>query len=273
MKFRNKRAEAVGGTRLIESDRTQTSPFEPTRGRVPFFAALPSSSLSLPPSPSTLIVVIANVLLVPSPAHLPSSAILHGYLIPSAQRRASFAFSLTTTPIPNADLQTEKSRPHSALRRAPRCSKEQPAQGGLLPGANRGDFRNLRVSPRHPVVWQQLTPSSPRRTALYCREYAARMSFYRLKQFQCELTGKSGLDYFQAVESEKHEATTLHTRFSEPLKPVVLKAVQWRTSPFYSQLSLYRRLNLCTEVMGRLDHLVEAVYDRFKDRYFQHESM
>jgi len=25
--------------------------------------------------------------------------------------------------------------------------------------------------------------------------------------------------------------------------------------------------------MGRLDHLVEAVYDRFKDRYFPGESM
>lgn len=25
--------------------------------------------------------------------------------------------------------------------------------------------------------------------------------------------------------------------------------------------------------MGRLDHLVEAVYDRFKDRYFKDESM
>ena len=27
------------------------------------------------------------------------------------------------------------------------------------------------------------------------------------------------------------------------------------------------------EVMGRLDHLVEAVYDRFKDRYYPDESM
>jgi hypothetical protein len=54
------------------------------------------------------------------------------------------------------------------------------------------------------------------------------MSFYRLKQFQCEVTGKSGLDYFQAVESERQEARTLHSRFSEPLKPAVLKAVQWR---------------------------------------------
>jgi bromodomain adjacent to zinc finger domain protein 1A len=62
------------------------------------------------------------------------------------------------------------------------------------------------------------------------RAYAARMSFYRLKQFQCEVTGKSGLDYFQAVDSERQEARTLHTRFSEPLKPAVLKAVQWRAS-------------------------------------------
>ncbi|KAF8634015.1 hypothetical protein AX15_001187 [Amanita polypyramis BW_CC] len=86
------------------------------------------------------------------------------------------------------------------------------------------------------------------------RAYAARMSFYRLKQFQCEVTGKSGLDYFQAVESERHEAKTMHARFPEPLKPAVLKAVQW-------------------QVMGRLDHLVEAVYERFKDRYFKGERV
>ena len=61
------------------------------------------------------------------------------------------------------------------------------------------------------------------------RAYAARMSFYRLKQFQCEVTGKSGLDYFQALESEQHEARTMHSRFPEPLKAAVLKAVQWRT--------------------------------------------
>ncbi|KAL0950970.1 hypothetical protein HGRIS_007718 [Hohenbuehelia grisea] len=85
-------------------------------------------------------------------------------------------------------------------------------------------------------------------------EYAARMSFYRLKQFQCEVTGKSGLDYFQALESERQEASTLHSRFSEPLKPAILKAVQW-------------------QVMGRLDHLVEAVYERFKDRYYKGERV
>lgn len=62
------------------------------------------------------------------------------------------------------------------------------------------------------------------------RAYAARMSFYRLKQFQCEVTGKSGLDYFQALESEQQEAQTMHSRFPEPLKAAVLKAVQWRAS-------------------------------------------
>ena len=57
------------------------------------------------------------------------------------------------------------------------------------------------------------------------------MSFYRLKQFQCEVTGKSGLDYFQALESEQQEARTLHARFPEQLKGPVLRAVQWRASP------------------------------------------
>ncbi|KAJ3758377.1 chromatin remodeling complex protein [Lentinula raphanica] len=84
--------------------------------------------------------------------------------------------------------------------------------------------------------------------------YAARMSFYRLKQFQCEVTGKSGLDYFQALASERLEAETLHSRFSEPLKPAILKAVQF-------------------QVVGRLDHLVESVFERFKDRYFKGERV
>lgn len=65
------------------------------------------------------------------------------------------------------------------------------------------------------------------------------MSFYRLKQFQCEVTGKSGLDYFQAVESERQEARTMHARFSEPLKSPVLRAVQWRMS-----ISIYLLSNI-----------------------------
>ncbi|KAF8349915.1 chromatin remodeling complex protein [Amanita rubescens] len=115
-----------------------------------------------------------------------------------------------------------------------------------------------------PEALLQALKSDPTRQVFYLEQtgeifetfeaYAARMSFYRLKQFQCEVTGKSGLDYFQAVESERQEAKTMHARFPEPLKPAVLKAVQW-------------------QVMGRLDHLVEAVYERFKDRYFKSERV
>ena len=104
------------------------------------------------------------------------------------------------------------------------------------------------------------------------------MSFYRLKQFQCEVTGKSGLDYFQALESEQQEARTMHTRFPEPLKSAILRAVQWRTFLPGVLLRLTCRslpniLPPSAEVMGRLDHLVEAVYERFKDRYFRDESV
>ena len=61
--------------------------------------------------------------------------------------------------------------------------------------------------------------------------YSARMTFYSMKVFQCELTGKGGLDFFQALDSERTEAMTLHARFPAQLKPHVLAAVQWRTHP------------------------------------------
>lgn len=31
------------------------------------------------------------------------------------------------------------------------------------------------------------------------------------------------------------------------------------------------KMSFFSEVIGRLDHLVEAVYERFKDRYFEGE--
>ncbi|KAG1719258.1 chromatin remodeling complex protein [Suillus lakei] len=110
----------------------------------------------------------------------------------------------------------------------------------------------------------QTAKSNPNKEVYYLQQtgeifetydaYATRMSFYRLKQFQCDVTGKSGPNYFQALESEQQEAQTMHSRFPKPLKAAVLKAVQW-------------------QVVGRLDHLVEAVFDWFKDRYFADEKV
>jgi bromodomain adjacent to zinc finger domain protein 1A len=71
----------------------------------------------------------------------------------------------------------------------------------------------------------------------------------------------------------------MHARFSEQLKPAILKAVQWRMSFVTIFLCLFYFFSvllptlLLLEVVGRLDHLVEAVYERFKDRYFKGESM
>lgn len=84
--------------------------------------------------------------------------------------------------------------------------------------------------------------------------YASRISFYNQPIFQDELTAKSGLTFFQAVQSEREEAIKLHKRFPEALKSPVLKAVQFI-------------------ITGRLDNLVDLVFDRFKDRYFSGEAV
>ncbi|KDN52943.1 hypothetical protein K437DRAFT_133069 [Tilletiaria anomala UBC 951] len=84
--------------------------------------------------------------------------------------------------------------------------------------------------------------------------YAARLAFYNQKIFQCELTGKIGLSYWQAVESERREAQELHRRFPEALKGHVLRSIQF-------------------VVTGRLDNLVDLLFERFKDRFWPDESV
>ncbi|GAA5995905.1 uncharacterized protein JCM10292_004821 [Rhodotorula paludigena] len=84
--------------------------------------------------------------------------------------------------------------------------------------------------------------------------YAARLTFLLTRQFQCEYSGKSGLDYFNALQSEKAESKVVRERFPDPLKGRVLASVQF-------------------QVMGRLDSLVDLVYERYKDRYFPGEKV
>ncbi|BGP42601.1 hypothetical protein JCM10449v2_006613 [Rhodotorula kratochvilovae] len=84
--------------------------------------------------------------------------------------------------------------------------------------------------------------------------YAARLSFLLTRQFQCEYSGKSALDYFTALQSEKTESRIVRERFPDPLKGRVLASVQF-------------------QVMGRLDSLVDLVFERYKDRYFAGEKV
>ncbi|EPQ28067.1 uncharacterized protein PFL1_04394 [Pseudozyma flocculosa PF-1] len=84
--------------------------------------------------------------------------------------------------------------------------------------------------------------------------YVKRLTFYNQRFFQCELTGRVNLTFFEAAESEKQESITLHKKFPEPLKGPVLRSVQFK-------------------VTGRLDNLVDLVFDRFKDRFFANEAV
>jgi hypothetical protein len=77
------------------------------------------------------------------------------------------------------------------------------------------------------------------------RAYSARMSFFLQKIFTCEYTGKSGLDYFQALDSEFEESKKTQLKFPDALKPKVLRACQFRTSfiPVLTQSQL--TLDIC----------------------------
>ncbi|GAA5973155.1 hypothetical protein JCM11641_006296 [Rhodosporidiobolus odoratus] len=84
--------------------------------------------------------------------------------------------------------------------------------------------------------------------------YATRLSFLLQRQFQCEYSGKTNLDYFSALQSERAESRIVRERFPDELKGRVLATVQFR-------------------VMGRLDTLVDHVYERYKDRFFAAEKV
>jgi hypothetical protein len=80
------------------------------------------------------------------------------------------------------------------------------------------------------ALWPSFLPSFLRRLPFSPhRSYASRVNFYRQKRFTCEVTHRANLTYFQALESERREAQTLHTRFPEPLKVPVLASVQFRS--------------------------------------------
>ena len=84
--------------------------------------------------------------------------------------------------------------------------------------------------------------------------YSSRLTFYNQKIFQCELTGRINLTYFEALKSERKEAIALHKIFPEQLKAPVLRSVQFH-------------------ITGRIDELVDMVYDRFKHRFFPKETV
>ena len=84
--------------------------------------------------------------------------------------------------------------------------------------------------------------------------YAARLSYYHQRIFQCELSGKSNLTYFEAAESEAQHTRAIQSQFPDALKVPVLRAAQFQTC-------------------GRLSELVERVYECMRQRFFVGEEV
>lgn len=103
------------------------------------------------------------------------------------------------------------------------------------------------------LILRHLVHRSPLAMSSGCRSYAERFSFVSRKVFTCEASGKSGLTYGAALASEITEAQIVRDRFPDQLKKRVLTTVQFYTS--------------------RLDTMIEAVYERYKDRYFLGERV
>ncbi|KAI4261377.1 MAG: hypothetical protein L6R42_003420 [Xanthoria sp. 1 TBL-2021] len=86
------------------------------------------------------------------------------------------------------------------------------------------------------------------------QSYLQRGDFYRQKRFSCEITGHSGLTFFEAFQSESDASGEVEDAFPDALKGPILRKVQFST-------------------VSRLDHLVDHVYEDFKHDYYPGESI
>lgn len=85
-------------------------------------------------------------------------------------------------------------------------------------------------------------------------DYLNRLDFYKQKRFICQITGHSGLNFFEALESELAGAQEVEQAFPEPLKGPILRRVQFQT-------------------ISRIDNLVDKLYDEFKGDFYPGEHV
>ena len=84
--------------------------------------------------------------------------------------------------------------------------------------------------------------------------YLHRMDFLKQRRFICEITGHSGLNFFEAQKSEAAGSQEVDSSFPEALREPVLRRVQFST-------------------VSRIDHLVDQVFDDFKQDFYPGESV
>lgn len=82
--------------------------------------------------------------------------------------------------------------------------------------------------------------------------YLHRMDWYKQKRFTCEVSGRSGMSFFDASRSETAGSREVDQAFPDALKGPVLKRVQFSTT-------------------SRVDNLVDEVFDDFKSDFYPGE--
>ena len=82
--------------------------------------------------------------------------------------------------------------------------------------------------------------------------YLERMDFLKSKRFTCEVSGRSGLTFFDALRSEQAGSREIDEAFPQALREPVLRRVQFST-------------------VSRIDNLVEDVFNDFKNDFYPGE--
>ncbi|KAK5174622.1 uncharacterized protein LTR77_001703 [Saxophila tyrrhenica] len=86
------------------------------------------------------------------------------------------------------------------------------------------------------------------------QRYCCLIANPKQKKFVDAVNGKSGLNYFDALESESKSTSAIETVFPEVLRDPILRRVQFST-------------------ISRIDDLVNCVYDDFKHNFFPKEEV
>ncbi|KAL2819232.1 ATP-utilizing chromatin assembly and remodelling N-terminal-domain-containing protein [Aspergillus granulosus] len=84
--------------------------------------------------------------------------------------------------------------------------------------------------------------------------YLQRMDFYKQRKFICEITGHSGLTFFEAHRSEMEESREVNNTFPDALKGPILRRTQFST-------------------VSRVDNLVDEIYEEFKQDFYPGEPV
>lgn len=82
----------------------------------------------------------------------------------------------------------------------------------------------------------------------------SRLDFYKAPRFICQITGHSGLNFFDALKSERAGGAEVEQQFPVALKGPILRRVQHQT-------------------ISRIDNLVDLIYDEFKKDYYPGEAV